>query len=176
MTTKPYIVLVGMDFSELADRALQEAFELAAQREIAEVHVVTVVPPTVDPHHALAGSALDNQAGLLAVTSERLRSYVQAGLERFAAHAKKTIPARIVSHVRVDTPALGIVQLAAELGATLIVLGTHSRRGVERFLMGSVAESTVRYARCPVLVIPPAEQPWTKSRSTRPAPSACALA
>src|SRR5450432_4604912 len=102
MTNKPYIVLVGTDFSELADRALQEAFEFAAGRESAEMHVVTVVPPTVDPHQALPGSALDNQAALLAVTSERLRRHVQAELERFTARTKKAIPGRIVSHVLVD--------------------------------------------------------------------------
>ncbi|MBI3746501.1 MAG: universal stress protein, partial [Chloroflexi bacterium] len=42
--------------------------------------------------------------------------------------------------------------------ATLIVVGTHGRRGLARALMGSVAEATVRYARCPVVVVPPCEE------------------
>jgi nucleotide-binding universal stress UspA family protein len=59
-----------------------------------------------------------------------------------------------VSHVRVDSPALGIVQLAAEVGADLIIVGTHGQQTVPRMLMGSVAENALRYAGCPVLVMP----------------------
>lgn len=46
-----------------------------------------------------------------------------------------------------------IVGYAEHWGADLIVLGTHGRKGVDRFLMGSVAESVVRHAPCSVLVV-----------------------
>jgi nucleotide-binding universal stress UspA family protein len=46
-----------------------------------------------------------------------------------------------------------IVDVARELGADLIVMGTHGRRGVRRALIGSIAESVVRTASCPVLTI-----------------------
>jgi len=51
------------------------------------------------------------------------------------------------------TPADDIVRLANENGADLIVIGTHGRTGVMRVLMGSVAESIMRHASCPVLTI-----------------------
>jgi len=46
-----------------------------------------------------------------------------------------------------------IEETAAEIGADLIVMGTHGRRGVSRLLLGSVAESVARTAPCPVLLV-----------------------
>ena len=46
-----------------------------------------------------------------------------------------------------------IIELAKEIGADLIVLGSHGRRGIGRLLMGSVAEAVVRYAPCSVEVV-----------------------
>jgi universal stress protein A len=51
-----------------------------------------------------------------------------------------------------------IIQAAQELGVDLIVMGTHGRRGVSRALLGSVAETVVRTAPCPVLTIRPRDQ------------------
>jgi len=48
----------------------------------------------------------------------------------------------------------GIIHCAKEFGADLIVIGTHNRHGLERLLMGSVAEHVVRHADVPVLVVP----------------------
>jgi nucleotide-binding universal stress UspA family protein len=161
MKIEPYIVLVGMDFSELADRALAQAFDLTFRRENAEIHVVYIVP-LLNIDAGLAGVGYAQTGGLdrLDDALERLRAHVQGRLEAFVALVAKgagKASGRVVSHVRLDTPATGIVQLASELKASLIVLGTHGRQGVARLLMGSVAETTVRLARCPVLVVPPNE-------------------
>jgi len=71
-----------------------------------------------------------------------------------------------VSHVFLDgDPATEIVRYAADAGIDVIVLGTHGRTGVERLLMGSVAEKVMRDAHCSVLVVklpkgaPAAERP-----------------
>jgi nucleotide-binding universal stress UspA family protein len=164
MNTKPYVVLVGMDFSELADRALWQAFELATRREPAEVHVLCVIPSaTPGAQHALTGYGLIAQAGVRDGAFESLRAHVQAELDAFISRAapfsRARAPEQVVSHVRVDAPASGIVELACAISADLIVLGAHGHRGSSRSLMlGSVAENTVRHAACPVLVIP-AEKP-----------------
>jgi ABC-type cobalamin transport system ATPase subunit len=81
------------------------------------------------------------------------------------------VPEQVVSHVRLDSPALGLAELASAISADLIVLGTHGQRRSSHLLMGSVAENTVRYAACPILVIPAekrpnqrlgmSEQPWS---------------
>jgi nucleotide-binding universal stress UspA family protein len=50
-------------------------------------------------------------------------------------------------------PAQAINEAAAEIGADLIVMGTHGRTGLSRLLMGSVAEEVLRTAPCPVMTI-----------------------
>jgi hypothetical protein len=57
----------------------------------------------------------------------------------------------------VDVPAAAIAQLAADLEADLVLVGTHGRRGFSRVLLGSVAEGVVRLAPCPVMVMRPRE-------------------
>src|SRR5450755_1901825 len=164
---EPYVVVVGMDFSELADKALTEAFELTAFRENSEIHVVSIVsPPTpvpnIDATLAGVGYVQPSEADPLDGLVEHLRAHVQAQLEAFVALVAKRggkVSGHVVSHVRLDTPGIGLAQLASDLKANLIVVGTHGRRGLARLLMGSVAETTVRYARCPVLVIPSNEEP-----------------
>jgi nucleotide-binding universal stress UspA family protein len=57
------------------------------------------------------------------------------------------------THLRMGQVALEIVALAEELGAGLIVMGCRGLGGVRRALMGSVSDSVVRHAHCPVLVV-----------------------
>ncbi|HXD96793.1 MAG TPA: universal stress protein [Candidatus Acidoferrum sp.] len=59
------------------------------------------------------------------------------------------------SVVRVGEPAVEIVRLAAEEHADMIVMGTQGRTGLERLLLGSVAERVIRQAPCPVLTVRP---------------------
>jgi len=157
MQNKPYTLLVGVDFSESADRALQEAFAQASQRIHAEVHVLSALPSASDQARDVVSvyTALD-QPPLLDAAIHRLRTHVELQLGKFqlACPPDAQLGFRIVSHAQIASAAHSIVQLASDLGADLIVIGTHNRKGIERLLMGSVAESTVRNARCPVLVIP----------------------
>ena len=79
MNNKPYVILVGIDFSELADRALEEALVLASKRPDAEVHAVAIVPvPTLDARFALPAYALIDEASSLVTAGERLRSHLEA--------------------------------------------------------------------------------------------------
>ncbi len=157
MNGKPYVVLVGMDFSELAERALRQALELASQRDNAEVHVLCVIPGlSADACHSLGGYFLSSEIGVRDGVFESLRARVQAELSAFGTRsgALGARTPRVTSHVRTDSPALGLVRLAAELAADLVVVGSHGQHGIPRELLGSVAENTLRYAGCPVLVVP----------------------
>jgi nucleotide-binding universal stress UspA family protein len=143
--TLPRTILVATDFSEQADLALAEAAELAARLDatLHLLHVVTI-PATVAPEvafiqpsvmHSVTGAAqnaLDERAG-------RYRDRVSVGPTRIDVGDARDV----------------IDRVAEELGADLIVMGTHGRRGVRRFLLGSIAESVVRSAPCPVLTIRP---------------------
>jgi len=90
---------------------------------------------------------------------DELRTRVHEQITRYTdAHGAPEIP-KVSVHVRVGLPAEQIVQVAAELQAGLIVVGTHGRRGMSRAMMGSVAESVVRTAGCPVLVMRALQHP-----------------
>ncbi len=56
-------------------------------------------------------------------------------------------------HLLVGHPADAIVEFSKAHGIDLIVMGTHGRTGVSRFLMGSIAEAVVRQSECPVLTV-----------------------
>jgi len=151
-SSKPYVIVVGVDFSESGDIALETAFQLCDERYPAELHVVNVMPaymPTADPEGQVwAAGAVPS----LGDTSTRLRTHVEERLLEHQASGVRRAPSRVVTHVRTDAPAHEVAQLAADLEADLVVVGTHGRRGISRFLLGSTAEATVRLSPCPVLV------------------------
>jgi nucleotide-binding universal stress UspA family protein len=154
MSNKPFVVVVGTDFSKQADRALAAAFQHASTRAPAELHVVHVARP-IDGISAPPPFTLVQAPARLDLEEQR------AALVRYLDERLATLPGfrdsklRVYAHVMLDTPALGISRLAANLEADLLVVGTHGRHGVARWLLGSVAEGLVRHAACPVLIIPP---------------------
>lgn len=78
------------------------------------------------------------------------RSFWQGQLESI----RPTNPKIPVTHVLLDgNPAAELVRYAADAGINVIVMGTHGRTGVERQLMGSVAEQVMRDATCSVMVV-----------------------
>ncbi len=146
-----YTIVVGIDYSELSDRALDQALETASLREGSEVHVL-YVEPDVWLGAAAAGPKHTESAdtAVLAV-QERAKQRV----DKIAPHIRKRQIRRVVAHYRRGSPAENIAQLAADLDADLVVVGSHGHRGLERLLLGSVAERTSRLARCPVWIVRP---------------------
>ncbi len=153
---KPYTIVVGVDFSEASELAAHRAFELAAERQESELHLVNVVQ-TYGPQVAYE-MPMDASALTVLTTAEartRFQSYAEQALARFTAQNPNKRVSRVFTHVRFDSVADEISQLAADLEADLVVVGTHGRRGLSRMLLGSSAEATVRLAPCPVLVVRP---------------------
>jgi nucleotide-binding universal stress UspA family protein len=154
MTSTPYKIVVGYDYSTIADLALDRSFDLAAREQNAEVHVVTVVVQMGD---FVAGgmSGLGAAAAIpLAESYEALEARVGQRMSEWQETTKQTF-GRLCIHVRSEVPSSEIAQLASDIDADLVVIGTHGRRGFRRFLLGSVAEGVVRLAHCPVLVVRP---------------------
>jgi len=137
----PTNILVPIDFSPCAERALDYACTLAAKLG-AKVHVVNAL-----------GGALPELS--VALTEQMLASLRQTNA---AALDKVVEPRRSLAtfgELRVvdDDPRDAILATAKAVHADLIVLGTRGRRGISRMLLGSVAEEVVRRAACPVLAI-----------------------
>jgi nucleotide-binding universal stress UspA family protein len=135
-------IAVGVDFSPESQRAVDHASMLARQTGAAMtlVHVSTIPPPvSVAPNDAWA-ALLRERLAANRVRLDELRERLRAqGID--------------VSHVLADgDPDPGLVDAARELGADLIVVGTHGRSGVQRLVLGSVAEKTIRLASSAVLV------------------------
>jgi nucleotide-binding universal stress UspA family protein len=135
-------IVVAVDFSPHADRALELALDLAGPLG-AEVHAVHAC---VLLAHAIAPDAHPDAPGF--------EAQVKAGIDRQLTALRERAAARgqtLVTH-RVDgNPAEGVLRESARLGADLIVLGTHGHSGLDRLLLGSVAERVVRTAKVPVL-------------------------
>lgn len=153
MTDKTYRIVVGTDFSDTAHVALEKAFDLAAKEEKAEVHVVNAVQHLGEfvqmdlPEVPAYRLPLDE-------AQEKLEAYVGSRLSTWQNNTDKTF-SRCVTYLSTDYPAQAVVQLANDLEADMVVVGTHGRQGFRRFLLGSVAEGVVRTAHCPVLVVRP---------------------
>jgi glycine betaine transporter len=140
----PKNILVPTDLSAHAEVALDYACELASKLG-ATIHLVNVIgiPALGVPELGLA------------VTSSLLDSMIsdnQKALEALAARKRGTAT---IGQILMKTGDArdSIDQTAKEIGADLIVMGTHGRRGVSRALLGSVAETVVRTAPCPVLTV-----------------------
>lgn len=141
----PKTILVPTDLSEAAEAAVDYACELATQLG-ATVHLV----------HVIGIPALGVPELGVALTSTMIDTMVedaQKALDELAASRRSR--ATIGKTVLKTGDARDMIdQAAEELGADLIVIGTHGRRGVSRVLLGSVAETVVRTAPCPVLTVP----------------------
>jgi universal stress protein A len=137
-------VLVPIDFSATADRALEYAIALAQQLQarLTLLHVLDLTPVVMEEMTAgVAATVLDAQETdaqhLLQASLDRVQ---RAGLQGEALLAT-------------GTSAQAIMDTAGAQAIDLIIMGTHGRTGLTHVLLGSVAEHVVRAAPCPVLVM-----------------------
>lgn len=161
-------IVVGYDYSPIAELALRRAFDLAAKEDHGEVHVVTVIMLGDGTGAGIAGLPVHPTVSL-SDAHNALKDRVQAATKAWQAEGDRTFD-RIVTHIRSEAPAAEIAQLATDLEASLIVVGTHGRRGVQRLLLGSVAEGVVRMAHCEVLVVRPQDTPAPIPKIEPPCP------
>jgi nucleotide-binding universal stress UspA family protein len=138
-------VLVAVDGSEPSARALDESIRLVKAHggKLRIMHIV-------DDLSVLAGSGYYTEDGVMHALGKG-RQIVNAAA---AAARKAGVMAEVdlVECVGGRTASF-IVDAAKESGASLIVLGTHGRRGLRRLVMGSDAEEVVRSAPVPVLLV-----------------------
>jgi nucleotide-binding universal stress UspA family protein len=146
-------ILLPTDFSECAESALRYAADFARQSgaRLLCLHVVEPTAPAVGygpavealPPADFGGQLEESAAGELPRLAAREEC---AGLE----------VEEVLAH---GEAAAEIVRVARERGADLIVISSRGRTGLGRMLFGSTAESVVRHAHCPVLVVKPKPKP-----------------
>lgn len=136
-------VLVATDFSEPAGRAVERALDIA-RRYGASLHLVHVWEAPLIVGGAIAGADVDWSAPL----EQAARARLDGQIERLREDGVE-----VTASLRSGTAWDRIVVLAGEVGADLVVVGTHGRTGLRRALMGSVAERVVRHSPVAVLTV-----------------------
>lgn len=151
--SKPYGVVVGLDFSELSRRALEEAMDLAGGRPSTQLHVITVA----EQQGMLVRLPADDEVLEESAAREKARAHVATIVDEYqSAHGPLSVE-RVAVYVVTGDPAKLITDLARAVDAALIVVGTHGRTGVSRLMLGSVASNVVRDAPCGVYVVRPVD-------------------
>lgn len=174
MSNEPYRIVVGYDYSELADGALRTAFDLAARESRGEVHVVHVIAPIVDMLDVASAGTAMTPAVDFSAAYDALEARVGERLSGWQDGTKRTF-SRLAVHVRTEAASSAIAQLASDIDAELAVVGTHGRRGLRHLLLGSVAEAVVRQAPCPVLVVRPRAEKASVPQIEPPCPDCVAV-
>ena len=137
-------ILLPIDFTEHCSRTAAHAAWLAEQSG-GTLHLAHVVENPLDPiykpdevQHWVVVEHADRKA------RELLEEAARACLPAGAAHEL---------HVLGGDPSEKLVELAASLGADLIVMSTHGTSSIAHLLLGDIAEKVARQARCPVLLV-----------------------
>jgi nucleotide-binding universal stress UspA family protein len=136
------IFLVPLDFSRGSEKALDHALKLAPERraKVIALHVVPaelIYPPT--------GGRFDFYGLMERDARENFRKLAKR--KKLGPRDCELLLARGTDFAEI------IARQAKRLRASMIVMGSHGRTGLSRFLLGSVAERTLRYAACPVLIV-----------------------
>jgi nucleotide-binding universal stress UspA family protein len=136
-------VLVPTDGSAEVERAVDHAIALAAEHG-AEIHTINVVNPA-----NFSGVPME---GAVQGVGELLREDAESAVEAVAERGEKR-GLSVESVVAEGSPSAEIVRYAEQNDCDVIVMGTHGRGGIDRLLLGSVAEKVVRASEVPVLTI-----------------------
>lgn len=136
-------ILVPTDGSDATTRAVEEAVDLAAAHG-ATIHALYVL-------NTASFASIPTESSVEGV-SDMLEREGNAALDEVETVAtERSVP---VERIQLDgSPAREIVRYAEEADCDLIVMGTHGRGGIDRLLLGSVAERVVRSSNVPVLTV-----------------------
>lgn len=159
-------VLLATDGSDLAAAAAGEALRLLGGAHA--YTLLTVLPPPGAPFLAEGDAAVAGVAGVgagglgavpaydPATADEQARALEREGreiLEETARHLGAALPAGAGRELRYGDPGPAICEVATEIGADVVVVGSHGSGVVRRVLVGSVSGHVVHHAPCPVLVV-----------------------
>lgn len=144
-------IVVGVDGSELANKALRHALKLAKESS-ARVFVVTATEPSL---------LIAPGAEMMAINTGEIIAELEAAKSQSAANtlaeAEELAKGEGVNIEKIHVPsslaADAIIATAEAQGASLIVMGSHGRRGLGRLLLGSQASEVLARSKVPVLVV-----------------------
>lgn len=139
-------ILVAIDGSECAERALSRAVQLA-KSETAELTILHVMVVSLALYSGDIREPFEAVEEAVGKRGERIILSATTEAEKQGIVPKTAL----LEHI--DSPVKAITDYAEKNSADLIVIGTRGLGGFKRLLLGSVASDVVRYAPCPVLVV-----------------------
>lgn len=141
-------IMLAVDNSASSRRATEEAVRMASLAK-ATVHAVYVVDKSALFNY---GGYYDPEALLDAMRSEGKQALDEAhrALSVGAVRSEEEI---VETENLADHVENALQRYALRCGADLVVMGTHGRRGVQRLVLGSVAERFLRFSTCPVMLV-----------------------
>jgi len=142
----PRVVLIAVDASGGAPAIVNAGARLARSFPTATVHVV----------HVFRTSRFDRaRAGTSGPPADAIQDAKET-VEFHVRSARKVCRNEVRGHFLIGDPVGEVTKLAKEVKADLLVVGTHDHTGLERFLLGSIAETLMRHVHCSVYVVRPA--------------------
>jgi nucleotide-binding universal stress UspA family protein len=147
MSVFPTQILLATDGSDEAKLATEAATELSRDTD-SDVHIVYVLPTPAQ----LIGHRLYSQETRESVIAEAERdaeTFLKKQAEQIGANGGKVAE----THFRSGEPDKEILRTAEALGVGLIVIGSRGLGAISRALLGSISDSVVKHAHCPVLVV-----------------------
>lgn len=140
-------ILLAIDDSRFSQAAIETVIEQARPHDT-DVRILHVVesPPL------LVAREMGGYDPALETALESQKQNAEA-LVRKAAELLRARGIKVAAALEMGDPKSKILDVAEEWRADLIVLGSHGRRGFERFLMGSVSDAVVRHAKCSVQIV-----------------------
>ena len=145
-------VVVGYDFSHTAEEALARALDVACRAPQHTLHVLAALDPR-------QGLAVSPTAAVDYAYAEKIQKLAAERITAALAGRAAAHEVQFFVYSRIGSAAEEILRLAEEVGADMIFVGSHSRTGIKRVLLGSVSEHVVREAKCPVMVVKPKDYP-----------------
>lgn len=148
-------VLIALDYNSTAQKVAEEGYALAKSMnaQITLLHVISdAAYYSSDIYSPLMGYDSFTDIKFVETASvEELREAALDYLDKSKQHLNDTT---IQTAVKEGDFGEQILETATEINADIIVMGTHSRRGLEKILVGSVAEKVLRHSTIPLFIIP----------------------
>jgi nucleotide-binding universal stress UspA family protein len=148
-------ILIAVDDSINSAHAAEYGFDIARKinAEVALVNIVEpmMMPPITSSDPIMGVSPLGSgfqEMEILDIQKSQSETILERTIKKFAADLE------VKQFNEYGPTADGIITCSKEFDADLIIVGTHGRTGLDRFLKGSVAEHVVRHSEVPVLVVP----------------------
>ena len=138
-------IIVPVDFLKNADKLVDYSVKMAEKLSVA-IHFIHVVASPAGDAMIGAPFAAEYEGKMLSDAQERMANLLKDNSERCPS---------CTGEVVLGEPVETIVETAQEKGADMIIISTHGAKGLEKILLGSVAERVLKRAHCPVLIMNP---------------------